>query len=76
MQGNGSNLDVGQSADADNEGHLNDMNTFLISFLESDEDQLNQVSIRLSINEFIDEIIQTMSVDGSGNLEGVLHECV
>lgn len=31
-----------------------DVNAFLISFLESDEDQLNCVSIRLSVIEFID----------------------
>lgn len=43
-----------QQLDADDAGELNDLNTFLISFLESDEDQLNQVSIRLSIIEFIE----------------------
>ena len=57
---------------------MNDLNTFLISFLESDEDQFNQVSIRLSINEFIDEIISESSLTfaGGGSFSNVLHDCV
>jgi hypothetical protein len=31
-------------------------NSFLIQFLETEEDQFNMVSIRLSITEFIEEI--------------------
>ena len=42
----------GQGEDLEKE--MNDVNAFLISFLESDEDQLNCVSIRLSVIEFID----------------------
>jgi hypothetical protein len=37
-------------------GSLEDQNSFLISFLETEEDQFNMVSIRLSITEFIEEI--------------------
>jgi hypothetical protein len=36
--------------------NLEAQNTFLISFLETEEDQFNLVSIRLSITEFIEEI--------------------
>ena len=35
---------------------LEAQNSFLISFLETEEDQFNMVSIRLSITEFIEEI--------------------
>ena len=53
---------ITQVEDADADGVLNDLNTFLITFLESDEDQLNCVSIRLSVNEFIDQIIDDSSL--------------
>ena len=33
-----------------------DMNAFLVNFLETDEDQFNQISIRLSVVEFIQEV--------------------
>ena len=36
--------------------NLEAQNSFLISFLETEEDQFNMVSIRLSITEFIEEI--------------------
>ena len=36
--------------------NLEAQNSFLISFLETEEDQFNLVSIRLSITEFIEEI--------------------
>lgn len=36
---------------------LNDMNTFLVHFLETDEDQFNQISIRLTIVELFEVFI-------------------
>lgn len=36
--------------------NLEAQNSFLITFLETEEDQFNMVSIRLSITEFIEEI--------------------
>mmetsp|Transcript_3742 Transcript_3742/g.5663 ORF Transcript_3742/g.5663 Transcript_3742/m.5663 type:complete len:107 (+) Transcript_3742:67-387(+) len=38
------------------DGDKDDYNTFLVNFLETEEDQLNQVSIRLSMAEFIEEV--------------------
>lgn len=40
------------SATADNESH----NAFLMNFMETDEDQFNQVSIRLSVVETIEQL--------------------
>lgn len=66
---------IGDQLDADDAGELNDLNTFLISFLESDEDQLNQVSIRLSINEFIEQIIDegSLTIYGGEGFSSILH---
>lgn len=69
---------INQVDDADEEGELNDLNTFLITFLESDEDQLNCISIRLSVNEFIDQIINesSLTIYGHAGFSQVLQQCV
>ena len=37
-------------------GDVDEMNAFLISFMETDEDQFNMVSIKLSVTECIEQL--------------------
>lgn len=55
----------------------------MISFLETEEDQFNQVSIRLSITEFIEEIgiaddsyMEKLSASNSETSDKVLLSCI